>query len=134
MLITPQMQSEDYQATLNAFADGSISSKTPMQLQASLLAIAMNSTGDDGVQARDIIQALTINHILLQQHIDALERRSAKMQRWVIALAVAAIISPAAQYVWPLPTNSPLPPAPTSKPTISNPSQGQLPSKTSSPK
>ena len=128
------MQSEDYQATLNAFADGSISSKTPMQLQASLLAIAMNSTGDDGVQARDIIQALTINHILLQQHIDALERRSAKMQRWVIALAVAAIISPAAQYVWPLPTNSPLPPVPLPKPTISTPSQGQLPSKISSPK
>ena len=72
MIVTPQMQSAEYESMLRAFADGTIASKDSAYLQSGLMVIAMNKTGDDGVQARDAIQAQTINHILLQRHIDGL--------------------------------------------------------------
>ena len=52
----------------------------------------------------DLIRGITINHVLLQRHIDTLQkhitgldRKNARLQRWVIALAVAALISTVVQ-------------------------------------
>jgi hypothetical protein len=51
---------------------------------------------------RDIIRGLTINHLILQRHIDKLNKQNAKTELWVIALAVAALISSIVQIFSPV--------------------------------
>ena len=68
-------QTAAYKAAQAAFASGAISTADRATLQSYITVIAQNTTGDDGVQARDTIQALTINHLIMQHHIDTLERR-----------------------------------------------------------
>jgi len=97
MIITPQMQTDEYQAALKEFSSGEIVNADRTTLQGHLIAIAQNVTGDDGVQARDTVQALTINHLILQRHIDELERRGSKTQKIIIALTVASLIGTAMQ-------------------------------------
>jgi hypothetical protein len=62
------------------------------QLLTHLLTLANQNNISPGTQHRDTIRGMTINHLLLQRHIDCLERRSATLQYWFIALAVAMLI------------------------------------------
>ena len=86
-----------YERALAAFAAGSIETLESKTLSSHLVAIANHATGDDAVQARDIIQAITLNHLILQRHVDELERRDRRVQRIVIALAGASLIGTAVQ-------------------------------------
>jgi hypothetical protein len=92
MVLTLQMQLDDYLEALKAFENGNIYKAKKYELQKYLCAIAQNATGDDAIQSRDIVQSLTINHLLLQQHINELERKGRVTQRIVIALTIATLI------------------------------------------
>ena len=88
---TPQMEVPEYQEALKAFDTGGVVDASRTDLQRYLVAIARNATGDDAVQARDTIQALTLNHLVLQRHIDSLERKNTVTQRLVIGLTIASL-------------------------------------------
>ena len=44
-----------------------------------------------------MVQAITLNHLILQHHIDGLEKRTGKMQLLVIALTIASLIGTGVQ-------------------------------------
>ena len=89
--LTPQMKDPVYQEAQRAFGDGSVFGASRTTLQRYLLAIAINATGDDAIQARDTAQSATVNHLILQRHIDDLDAK-AKFTQWlVIALTVASL-------------------------------------------
>jgi hypothetical protein len=44
-----------------------------------------------------MIRAFRINQILLQRHVDSLQAQSNRIQKWVIALAVAALVGTVVQ-------------------------------------
>jgi hypothetical protein len=92
MQLTPKMRTPRYQAAQAAFDKGTITNADRVTLQEYLEAIAQNVTLNDGFQSRDIVQALTINHLILQRHIDELERRGRCTQFLVIALTVASLV------------------------------------------
>ena len=94
---TLRIQPAEYEATNAAFVSGSVAAADRQSLQAYLLAISQNVTGDDAVQSRDIVQALTLNHLILQRHIDELERRGGRTQKLVIALTIASLLGTAVQ-------------------------------------
>lgn len=89
-------------AAAKAFDDNSLQSCDNETLQKHLIALANELVPNVNVQQRNIIRGITINHILLQRHIDSLEKRSAKIQCWVIALAVASLISSVLQIFSPM--------------------------------
>jgi hypothetical protein len=91
MIDTPQMSAKNYQDALEAFSSGAVTSAKLKTLQDYLIAIAHNATGDDAVQSRDMVQAMTLNHLILQHHISGIERRNSRMQCLVIALAFASL-------------------------------------------
>lgn len=97
MVLSPQIQTPQYKDVLDAFETGSITDADRKMLQTYIIAISQHVTSNDGVQARDIVQALTINHLILQRHIDGLERRSSRTQALVIALTIASLVGTAAQ-------------------------------------
>jgi hypothetical protein len=84
--------SPGYRSVVDAFYDGTVKLKTPVELQEYLLGLSNNATGDDGIQSRDTIQGITINHILLQRHIDDLNKKNNVTQYLVIALTIASLI------------------------------------------
>jgi hypothetical protein len=83
--------SPDYRSVVDTFFDGKIKTKTPEELQDYLIALSNHATGDDAIQSRDIIQGITINHILLQHHIDDLNKKNSVIQFLVIALTIASL-------------------------------------------
>ena len=89
-------------AAAKAFDDNSLQSCDNETLQKHLIALANELVPNVNVQQRNIIRGITINQILLQRHIDSLEKRSAKIQCWVIALAVASLISSVLQIFSPM--------------------------------
>lgn len=91
------MSIEQWQAAGKAFEDGSIESCDNATMRAHLLAISNQPIINDAIQHRDVIRGITLNHILLQRHINDLDRQNTKTQRWVIALAVASLIGTAVQ-------------------------------------
>ena len=93
----PDLTTPEYRAALSAFETGAIFSSSRIDLRRYLLAISQNVTGDDGIQARDIAQALTLNHLVLQRHIDELEKKSKLTTYLVIALTIASLAATAAQ-------------------------------------
>ena len=96
------MAQHDYPSVEDAFREGTISGKSPEELRAYLLALANQPIPNDSVRHRDIIRGLTVNHLLLQHHIDSLNQQNSRTQRWVIALAVAALLSSIVQIFSPL--------------------------------
>jgi hypothetical protein len=49
------------------------------------------------VQHREIIRAITINHILLQRFVDRLDAKNSKLSKYVIYLTVVATLAAVAQ-------------------------------------
>lgn len=80
-----------------AFRDGTILTAKEEKLQEYLMSLCSEHVPNDMVRHRETIRALTINHIQMQRHIDNLDRKSSRLQKWVIALAVASLIGTAAQ-------------------------------------
>lgn len=81
------------------FADGEIETLDRKTVGVHLIAIANNVTGDDAVQSRDMIQAITLNHLVLQRFVNELEQRTARMQNFVLWLTIASVIGTFVQ-VW----------------------------------
>ncbi len=92
MLYSEIMESEEYNAVISAFESGTVIKADRETLQTYITTIAMNATGDDSIQARDTVQALTINHLILQRHIDELERKNNTTQRLVIILTIFSVL------------------------------------------
>ena len=93
---------EAYDRMNSAFQDGTFESSDSATLQGYLVSLANQSIVNSQIQHRDIIRGLTINHILLQRHIEGLNKQNTKTQRWVIALAVAALLSSVVQIFSPV--------------------------------
>lgn len=98
---------ENYEAADKSFRSGSVLSDDNEKLIAHLYGLSNQNNTNSGTQHRDMIRGITINHILLQRHIDSLNKQNAKTQKWVIALAVAALISSVVQIFSPLLFQSP---------------------------
>ena len=92
---------DNYEAANEAFKTGAVLTQSNETLLTLLHGLSNQNNINSGTQHRDIIRGITINHILLQRHIDGLNKQNSKIQRWVIALAVAALISSLAQVVSP---------------------------------
>ena len=84
---------EKYEKAHSAFASGSVLTDSNEKLIEYLSGLSNQNNTNTGTQHRDLIRGITINHILLQHHIDALNRQNAKTQKWVIVLAIAALLS-----------------------------------------
>ena len=84
---------EAYDKMDAAFQDGSFESADNDTLQRYLISLSNQNIPNSSVQHRDIIRGLTINHILLQNHITDLDAKNSKLQWWVIFLAVVALVS-----------------------------------------
>ena len=97
---------EAWEAAGKAFEDGSIESCGNATMRAHLLALSNQQIYNDSIQHRDVIRAITLNHILLQRHINDLDRQNTKTQRWVIALAVASLIGTAVQVYYTINPNT----------------------------
>lgn len=87
------MQKHPYQPVEDAFRDGNIADKSNVELSSFLIALSNEVVYSENVRHRDIIRGLTINQLLLQRHIDSLNKQNSKIQKWVIALAAASLIS-----------------------------------------
>lgn len=119
---------ENYEEADKAFRSSEILSQENEKLLTHLYGLSNQNNINTGTQHRDIIRGITINHILLQRHIDSLNKQNSKTQKWVIALAVAALISSVVQIFSPLlfqssPTASTrqLPKAPSAPPVQAQP-------------
>ena len=90
-------RSEEYQEVLDSFSSRSVLVADRPTLERYLFVLAQNTTGNDAVQSRDIVQSGVLNSLLLQRHIKEVERRADVTQRFVIALAVASLVGTAVQ-------------------------------------
>lgn len=81
----------------DAFETGEILRSPEDTLQKYLWSLCTERVPNEEVRHREIIRALTINHIQMQQHIDSLDRKSSRLQKWVIILAIASLIGTAVQ-------------------------------------
>lgn len=88
-----------YVTAITAFKRGTLHTLSRPELSAYLVAIANHSTGDDAVQSRDTIQAITLNHIILQFHVDELEKRNIRVRRAVICLTIASLLCSLVQII-----------------------------------
>ncbi len=79
---------------MNEFNFEEISRKDDDELKKALSHLALEPIMNDYVQHRAIIQAMVINQILFQRHIDGVEKR-ARIGQWIsMGIAVLALISP----------------------------------------
>jgi hypothetical protein len=91
------MSIEAWEAAGKAFESGNIESCDDATLRGYLQAISNQQIQNGSIQHRDIVRGITLNHMLLQRHIDRLDRQNTKTQRWVMALAVASLMGTTAQ-------------------------------------
>ena len=105
------MEPIKYGDVVSAFNDETVIKKDSETLQKFLLLIANNATGDDAAQARDIVQGLTINHILLQRHIEKIENGNRNIQIIIVILMIISIATSCIQ-IWITEKNTAKLPAP----------------------
>jgi hypothetical protein len=84
---------EKYEAADKAFRTDSILDEDNTTLLRHLSGLSNQNNTNTGTQHRDLIRGITINHVLLQRHIDTLQkhitgldRKNARLQRWVSPL------------------------------------------------
>jgi hypothetical protein len=82
-----------YHDVNQAFIDGSIFEKTDEELRSFLNVLALEPILNQNIQHREIIRAQTINDMLMQRHIERLDKQSAKTQVWFMVLAVLSLIA-----------------------------------------
>lgn len=90
---------ELYEEADKAFRTQNLLEIPDAELLRHLSALTNIRNTNDGTQHRDVIRALSINSVLMQRHIDRLERRGSMVQKIVIALTVAAIVTGSLQLV-----------------------------------
>ena len=96
-----------YEEADRSFRVGEVLTDNKEKLLEHLSGLSNLNNVNAGTQHRDIIRGITINHILLHRHIETLQGQvnelhnhittlntgNTKIQKWVIALAVAALVS-----------------------------------------
>lgn len=92
------MQNPTPQDLQNALNDGSIESANSETLKKYLILLSQNS-GPWAAKQEYIVIGNTINQILLQRHIDGLNKQNTRTQILVIALTIASLIGTGVQ-VW----------------------------------
>lgn len=95
------MSQDNYQPVEDAFSNGQLESQDSDTLKKHLLALSNQPIHNELVRHRDIIRGLTINHLLLQRHIETLNRQNSKTQRWFMVFAVISAIGAVAPYLMP---------------------------------
>ena len=90
-----------YQPVEDAFRDGKINEQSNEKLSSYLIALSNEVIPNENVRHRDIIRGLTINHVLLQRHIEELNKQNSKTQRWFMLFAVISAIGAVAPYLMP---------------------------------
>jgi len=93
------MSQDNYQPVEDAFSNGQVESQDSDTLKKYLLALSNQPIHNELVRHRDIIRGLTINHLLLQRHIETLNQQNSKTQRWFMVFAVISAIGAAAPYL-----------------------------------
>jgi hypothetical protein len=95
---------EQYEQADRAFKTGTVMSDDNATLLCHLHGLANQNNINAGTQHRDMIRGVTINHILMQRHIETLQNHitklnssNTKLHKWVIALAAAALITSGTQ-------------------------------------
>ena len=91
------MNIEAWEEAGKAFESGNLESCDDAALRRYLQAISNQQIVNGSIQHRDIVRGITLNHMLLQRHIDRLDRQNTKTQRWVMALAFASLVGTVAQ-------------------------------------
>ena len=86
------MSNHPYQPVENAFRDGVINEQSNDSLSSFLVALSNEVVTNENVRHRDTFRGLTINHILLQRHINALDKKSTSMQKWFMVFAIISTI------------------------------------------
>ena len=76
-----------------AFRTGLITKESNEQLQKRLMDLCTGQIPNESVRHREIIRGITINHILLQRHIDKLNQRNTVLQWVIIVLAIVTIFT-----------------------------------------
>lgn len=126
---------DNYETADAAFRTGSVLTESNETLLAHLHGLSNQNNINTGTQHRDIIRGLTINNILLQRHVEALQghiteldAKNSRLQKWVVALAVAALIGTVAQTIGTgiqtyIAVKQYTPTEPQSQPTVSVPQQ-----------
>lgn len=74
------------------FAKGGVLTASDEKLQEYIMSLSSGHVPNDMVRHREIIRALTINHIQMKRHIDGLNKQNSFTQKCVIALTIAALI------------------------------------------
>lgn len=90
---------DNYEAADKAFNTSSVLTDSNELLLKYLAGLSNQRNVNEGTQHRDVIRGLTINHLLLQRHVDALEKRSSVMQRVVIVLTIITLVATLGQLV-----------------------------------
>ena len=90
-------QLEQWEEANRMFRSGGIELCDKPTLTRYLLAITNQQINNQTIQHRDVIRGMWINHILLQKHIDDLDRKNDRLQRWFLAFAIASLIASAVQ-------------------------------------
>lgn len=91
------MSAANYQSVEESFRDGTIEAQDTETLGLFLLTLANQPLPNEFVRHRDIIRGFTINHILLQRHIGALDKKNARTTVLVVVLTIASLIGTASQ-------------------------------------
>lgn len=97
---------DNYEAADQAFHTKAVLTQDNATLLEHLHGLSNQNNINEGTQHRDIIRGITINNILLQRHIDSLQKHitdlnadNNKLQKLVVALTVASLVGTAAQ-IW----------------------------------
>lgn len=86
-------QIASFQEVNTAFVNRSFATKTDAELKSYLTVLAREPSYNQNLQHLAIIRAQSINDLLLQRHIEKLDKQSAKTQRWFMVLAVASLFA-----------------------------------------
>ena len=97
------MTIQDWENVDLAFRDGKIASCDTATLQAHLIALSNQQIHNDTIQHRDIIRGITINNLLLQRHIENINRKNTITQWLVIVLAIASLAGTVTQIYMAIP-------------------------------
>lgn len=87
------MQNPSFQEVNTAFVNGSFATKTDAELISYLTVLAREPSYNQQLQHLAIIRAQAINELLMQRHIEKLDRQSQITQYWFMALAIASLIA-----------------------------------------
>ena len=90
---------ENYESAHDAFQSGRVLNDSNEVLIQHLHGLSNQNNINEGTQHRDIIRGLTINHILLQRHIDSLNKQNSRMQGLVVILALITLLAAMPQ-IW----------------------------------